>query len=63
MEVLTKCCGTCGRWEKGNKPLEVIKTRIYKDRRCSLDPKKGNHENDEIGCFAWVPVKVNAGGK
>lgn len=62
-ETIDRRCGTCERREKGNENLEVLKTRRYKERCCTIDPKKGNHENDEIGCFAWVPIKVNAGGK
>lgn len=55
MKGLDRRCGTCGRWEKGSEHLEVLKTRRYEERCCTIDPKKGRHEHDQKGCFIWVP--------
>jgi len=55
MELDERRCGTCGRWQKGNEPFEVLETRRYREHCCTVDPKKGKHENDQQGCLIWTP--------
>jgi len=46
--VMTKCCGTCGRWVTGRQ----IGRDLFLGGKCTLDDRE-RHAREMPGCLGW----------